>query len=358
MSRDASLLGTYILPGPATDPLPGIAQTQAAEKLGLGSVWISELQGPNKDAGAICGYMGALPTTRITVGASITHFGTRSPIVMASWGSTMQTLTGGRFVLGFGRSVAYRFRNWGVRVPTLAGMRDHADILRRLWRGERVSYDGPAGQYPNLFLGESIPGGALPDIAPPPLMLAAVGPQTLELAGATFDGVFLHGYLTTEAVARSRAIVRKAAENAGRDPDAVTIYHELVCAPDLSERDTELVVGARLTHYCSTPGYGEMLCEVNGWDPAPLDKLRDAVATAIRDNEAAGSPLGNRELYIGPSRVLPDEWKAGGAAMGTAAEVATRLHQYFEAGADRVRVHGVTPDRLEPTVRAFEAAGG
>jgi 5,10-methylenetetrahydromethanopterin reductase len=355
MGRDASVLGTYILPGPAVDPVPGLDQIRAAERIGLGSVWISELQGPNKDAGAICGYMGAL-TSRITLGTSITHFGTRHPMVMASWGATMQSLTGGRFVLGFGRSVAYRWVAYGIPVPNIPAMADHVDILRRLWRGETVSYDGPAGRYPSLNLGESIPGGGFPEIAPPPLMLAAVGPKTLELAGRSFDGVFLHGFLTTEATERSRAIVRDAAERAGRDPDSVAVYSELVCTPDFTDEEVELVVGARLTHYASTPNYGEMLCTANGWDPAPLDALRAAVATAIADNDAAGRPLSNRELYMVPSRQLPEHWKVDGAAMGTARDVANRLHDYLDRGADRVRVHGVTPDRLEPTVKAFESA--
>jgi 5,10-methylenetetrahydromethanopterin reductase len=355
VSRDAGVLGTYILPGPAVDPVPGIEQIRAAENMGLGSVWISELQGPNKDAGTMCGYMGAL-TQRITIGTSITHFGTRHPMVVASWGATMQALTGGRFVLGFGRSVAYRWSNYGVPVPNIPAMEDHVDILRRLWSGETVSYEGPAGRYPNLNLGESIPGGVFPEVTPPPLMLAAVGPKTLELAGRCFDGVFLHGFLTTEATEHSRSIVRDAAERAGRDPASVAVYTELVCTPDFSDEEVELVVGARLTHYASTPGYGEMLCTANDWDPAPLGVLREAVTKAIADNDAAGRPLSNRELYIAPSRVLPEYWKVDGAAMGTAQGVANRLHGYLDAGADRVRVHGVTPDRLEPTVKAFESA--
>ena len=78
------------------------------------------------------------------------------------------------------------------------------------------------------------------------MMLAAIGERTLELAGRAFDGVFLHPFLTTDGVARSRDIVHAAAKRAGREPDAVTIYHELVCAPDLSEHDTEFAGQVRL----------------------------------------------------------------------------------------------------------------
>src|SRR3546814_3653670 len=109
-------------------------------------------------------------------------------------------------------------------------MADHVGILRRLWAGETVSYSGPAGDYPEMQL-------AQPCESPPPVILGAVGPKTLALAGAHFDGVVLHPFLTTEGVERSVRIVRDAARAAGRDPEAVAIYATVeigrahVCTP-------------------------------------------------------------------------------------------------------------------------------
>jgi probable F420-dependent oxidoreductase len=349
-ARDASLLGAYVLPGPETKPLPGIGQTTEAERLGLGSVWLSELQGPVKDAGAILGYMGAA-TSKIGVGTSITHFGTRHPMVLASWGLTMQVMTGGRFLFGFGRSTPERWRNWGVTVPTIASMEGYAGILRRLWAHERFSYDGPAGRYPKLGFDD------FPDYAPPPLMLAAIGPKTLQLVGRSFDAVLLHPFLTPEAVARSRAIVHEAAEAAGRDPAAVKIYHQIVTAPDMSAAAIDKAVHARLAAYMSHPGFGEPILEVNGWDAAPLAPFRAAVAEAAKENDAAGSPLKGRDVLIKPSRLLPPEWLRDSAAIGTAAQCAARLHDFLDAGADEIIIHGVTPDGLEATVKAFVRAG-
>ena len=70
-------------------------------------------------------------------------------MVLASMGQTMQALTGGRFMLGFGRSAAWRWRAYGVPAPTNASLADSAGILRRLWAGQTVSYDGPAGSFPS-----------------------------------------------------------------------------------------------------------------------------------------------------------------------------------------------------------------
>jgi probable F420-dependent oxidoreductase len=344
--RDASVLGSYVLPGPTPDPRPVVGQTLAAEQLGMGAVWLSELQGPTKDAGAILGYL-AHATDHVGLGTSITHFGTRHPMVLASWGATMQTLTGGRFRFGFGRSVAGRWRTWGLPVPTTASMEDYATILRRLWNHETFSYDGPAGSFPRLgFEG-------MAEVDPPPLLLAAIGPKTLALVGRAFDGALLHPFLTPDAVARSRAVVRKAAEDAGRDPDSVTVYCQPVTAPDLTEDECRMVVGARATAYFSHPTFADPLIEMNGWDPAHLATIREAVRVATAENEAKGRPLQGRALLVEPSKTIPNEWLESSSAIGTPAECAKRLHEYLDAGADEIVVHGTTPDRLGPTVEAF-----
>src|SRR5271170_1303504 len=112
-NRDANVLGVYVMPGPATDTLAAEPETLEAERIGLGAVWFSELQGPMKDAGTVLGAL-AYATDRVRIGTSVSHIGTRHPMVQASWGATMQTLSGGRFELGFGRGTAYRWREYGI----------------------------------------------------------------------------------------------------------------------------------------------------------------------------------------------------------------------------------------------------
>jgi 5,10-methylenetetrahydromethanopterin reductase len=347
-ARSAAQLGAYILPGPAMDPQQIIPQTLAAEALGLGSVWLSELQGPFKDAGALCGYMGQM-TSRIGFGTSISHFGTRHPVVLASWGATMQVMSDNRFLFGFGRSVPRRWENWGIPPQTTELMCDMADIIRRLWRGETVSYTGPAGDFPSLSLGE------FPEFTPPPLMLAAVGPKTLELGGSHFDAVFLHPFLSPEGVTKSVALVRAGAERAGKDPASVTVYHELVTAPDMTEEQSNMALRARAAAYFGGGGgYGDTIIELNGWDVADLAPFRAAVRTAIDENEAAGSPLKGRAVLVEPSRLMPNYFFDEAAAFGTAAECARKIHEFFDAGADEIIIHGVTPDAMASTVAAFE----
>ncbi len=236
MAVMADVLHSYILPGRAADPRVGITQAHEGERLGLAGVFLSE-RWETKELGAV---MGALSqaTKRLKLVAGLTHFGTRHPLVQAGMGATMQMLSGGRFVLGFGRAVPPLFRKLGITVLNNAGMADHVAILRRLWGGDTVSYSGPAGDYPQMQL-------AQPCDNPPPVILGAVGPKTLALAGAHFDGLVLHPFLTAEGVARSVAIVREAARAAGRDPAAIVVYATVVTAPDTlsaAERATILPI--------------------------------------------------------------------------------------------------------------------
>jgi alkanesulfonate monooxygenase SsuD/methylene tetrahydromethanopterin reductase-like flavin-dependent oxidoreductase (luciferase family) len=111
-------LGVYVLPGRVTDPRPGIAQAISAERAGFGSVWVAE-RWDRKEIGVVCGALGQA-TSRIRVVAGMTHFGSRHPIVLAGLGTTMQTLTGGRFRLGIARSSPQQWANLGLEPPSNA----------------------------------------------------------------------------------------------------------------------------------------------------------------------------------------------------------------------------------------------
>jgi 5,10-methylenetetrahydromethanopterin reductase len=335
-------LGAYVLPGRVPDPGAAVGQARTAEHLGLAAVWLSERWG-TKDLGVLLGAIGQA-TERVRIGSGITHFGVRHPLTLASTAMTAQALTGGRFVLGVGRSVAATWKAVGLPAVTNAVLTDTADIVRRLCLGERVSYDGPAGTFPRMRLGD------LPDVPPPPIVLAAIGPRSLELAGRHFDGVLLHPFLTPEAVGRSAERVRKAAADAGRDPASVRVYATVVTAPDLTAEEEGAVVDARALTYFQIPGFGETLAAANGWDPAPLAVLRaHPMFGGIRG--AADHHYTRHQLVDVARELIPREWVAGSAAVGTAGECAARLGEYRAAGADEIALHGSTPELLGPMLQ-------
>jgi probable F420-dependent oxidoreductase len=341
-------LGCYVLPGAAADPREGLDQARAAEELGLGAVWIGERY-DSKDLPALASAIGQV-TGRVRIGAAITHPILRHPMVLASMGQTLQSLTGERFTLGLGRSASWRWKAYGVPSPTLRMLGDTADILRGLWDGRTVSYDGPLGTFPQLRLPVRL------DLAPPPLLLAAVGPKTVALAGRSYDGVILHPFLTPEGVRRSRNVLRESAEAAGRDPDSVRCVATVVVAPAVSPERERLAVQARAAGYLSVEGLGDAIVRANGWDEADLARYRAQPMLTELGGLPADKHLTRRQL-IDLCAGMPAHWLPSASAAGDVATVEARLAEYVAAGADELIMHGVVGGELAPLAARYRRVG-
>jgi probable F420-dependent oxidoreductase len=335
-------LSVYVLPGRVTDPLAGVAEAAAAEAAGFGTVYVSERL-DLKDAAVTCGALVA--TTRsINIGTAIIHQSTRHPLAIASMAATLQTISRGRFVLGMGRGLGALAPSLGTPPPTLDSLEHLVSVLRRLWAGERITEQGPAGNFRGLRFSDLLAGD------PPPVLLGTIGPKGLDLAGRAFDGVILHPFLTTDAVQRSADRVRRAAEQAGRDPSQLRIVSTLVAAPGLSPERENIAVHARAVSYFQVRGLGEMLVAANGWNPGILQHLRDHPTLAGKG--IADTSLGRHSL-VDAAEALPAEWMTSGAAIGTTAACVERAKQYRRHGADEILIHGALPTEAAPLATAW-----
>ncbi len=215
--------------------------------------------------------------------------------------------------------------------------------MRRLFRGEVIfGHDGPAGRYPVLHLDASFDE----DI---PLGFTAFGPNSLALAGRCFDMVVLHTFFTDETVERCVRTVRIAAEQAGRDPASVRIWSCYATIPDSLPEAVRLkkTVG-RLATYLQ--GYGDLMVETNGWDPAVLARFRaDAVVAGVGGAIDAKADTATLEHI---ATLLPAVWLEP-SATGTAQHCAARVLRQLDLGCDGVIMHGVTPRELAPVVTAY-----
>ena len=209
-------LGFYTLAGAPRSPADLLGEVRSGEELGLGSAFISERYNI-KEAATLSGAVGAVSTS-LGVATAATNHNTRHPLITASFATTMHRLTDGRFTLGLGRGIGPMFDAFGIPKITTAQVEDFVGILRRLFRGEVImGHAGPAGSYPVLHLDSSFDE----DI---PIGFTAFGPNSLALCGRVMDMVVLHTFFTDDTVERSVSIVRRAAEEAGRDPASVRIW--------------------------------------------------------------------------------------------------------------------------------------
>jgi probable F420-dependent oxidoreductase len=331
-------LGAYTLPGRVPDPRPAIGQAIVAERLGLRTLWLSERWG-TKDFGVLAGAISQV-TDSIKIASGITHFQSRHPAILASMAMTAQAMSDGRIVIGIGRSVDAMWKAVGLPPSTNASIVDSVEIFRRLCRGEKVKYDGPAGTYPSLRLTD------LPDQPVPPLVFAAIGPKGLAIAGRHFDGVLLHPFLTPEAVARSVRVVRDAEQEAGRPAGSVRIYATVVVACGLDPAEEMAVVGARAVTYYQIPNFGEQLARVNGWSVDDLAALR--AHPHLAGLRGAADSVRTREELTEVAESVPVDWIRSASAVGSAADCRRTFDRYRDAGADELVLHGSTPDQLGP----------
>jgi len=334
-------LGCYCLPGHTKNTADLIAEVRTAERLGLGSAWISE-RFDVKEAGVCIGAAGAV-TERIFVGTGATNVNTRHPVLTATFAASASRLTRGRFALGVARGVGIRSTMFGIANVTNAHLEDFVGLMKRLWRGERIGdYRGPLGELPYVYLGDWLEE----DI---PILFCGFGAKSLAFAGTVFDGVILHTFLSDEALARAVELVRRGAERAGRDPLSVKVWSVLATAHEPSDEQRLRYLVARMATYLQAPGYGELLVTANGWDTEVLDRFR--AHPLVAEMRGGIDTVATLEQLRQIAALIPEAWLP--AAVGSADQCAQRLVEQFRAGADGVIVHASQPGELAPVLEAY-----
>jgi probable F420-dependent oxidoreductase len=334
-------LGFYTLAGAPQTSRAMLDEIRQAEQLGLGTAFISE-RFNIKEAATLTGAAAAVSST-INIATAATNHTTRHPIVTAAWASTMHNISGGRFSLGIGRGIDLMFNAFGIPLATTASMESFAGLMRQLWRGETVfNYSDITGSYPVLRLDPSFDL----DI---PLTLTAFGPNTLELGGRCFDNVVLHTFFTDDTTSRAVSTVKRAAEQAGRDPSTVKVWSCFATIGDHIDPALRLkkTVG-RLATYLQA--YGDLMVRTNNWDPDVLKRFRqDDFVSSFQGAIDANASTQDLERI---SPLIPEQWLAA-SATGSPQNCVAAIRRQRELGCDGVILHGATPTELQPIIDAY-----
>jgi probable F420-dependent oxidoreductase len=158
----------------------------------------------------------AAATERIMLGHMVTNPGTREPSVVASAYATLQDISDGRMVMGIGRGDSAR-RYIGQQPVPVKRFEESLRMIKPFMNGEKVDWNDTEIEL----------AWVRPELPPIEMHVAGYGPKVLGIAGRVGDGVIIQ-LADPDIIQWTMSTARKAAEEAGRDPDALKC---IVCAP-------------------------------------------------------------------------------------------------------------------------------
>ncbi len=280
---------------PQFGPEAFLDAVRAAERAGLSEVWLWEdcfLQGGLTSVAA-----GLARTDELTIGLGLMPVPLRNVALAAMEIAAVERMFPGRLRLAVGHGVQSWMGQVGGRAQSpLTLMREYVVALRALLRGEQVT---TSGRYVNL---DRV---ALdwPPLAAPPVLVGAVGPKSLALAGEIADGVLLDADLTPAAV-REQIDVCLAARSAAGVTEGfdVVVYERCYRGPDAADRlaadarpggveaaiSDDPVAAARQVRALGDAGARTVVLMPSATEPAPVPYLRFVAQDVRRELDTLG----------------------------------------------------------------------
>lgn len=241
----------------------------------------------------------------LRLGTAIAPVFTRGPGLLAMTAAALADAAPGRFVLGIGASSPVVVGDWNA-VPfeePYARSRDVLDFLRRALAGETVD------EAYETFTVRRFRLERAPAVAPP-ILLAALRPKMLRLAGAKADGVILNWLAASD--------VDKCLTAVGDRPDGFEVAARIFVCPT-EDAEAARAAGRRMvTAYLTVPAYAAF----HRWlgNAAELEPVWTAWAAGDRRGALAAVPdaLVDRIILHGaPADVLAQVREYVDAGVGT-----------------------------------------
>ena len=275
-----------------------VADAEAAEAAGYSSIWVPQI--PNDFDALTAITLMAGGTSRIELGTAVTVIQTRHPVAMAQQALSTQAVCEGRLALGMGPSHHWVVEDMlGLRYEKPARLvRDYVEVLNRAFAGPGpVDVENDSFRIHNPL--------DITDLAAPPILLAALAPVMLRIAGESASGTIL--WMADERAIGDHVAPRitKAAADAGRPPPRVVAGVPVaLCAKgevDAAREKANKVLG----HAEFSPNYERLLEQGDATDVGDLLAAGDEAAVAARlrsFRDAGATDLSIRVLPMGPDR--------------------------------------------------------
>lgn len=273
-----------------------VLRAEMAERMGFRSVWTTQMPDARDASLVLAAYANA--TQRVTLGTGVLPIYTRHPTAMAQMAATLDELSGGRFILGIGISHKVTVESmWGLRIDKpVDAMRDYLTIVRTSLRDGSCSFEGT-----HFTARWSHSAPRRPDL---PIMISALNPRMLDLAGEMADGVVL--YMCTPTYVRDHIIPAIAAgrRKVGKTMEGFEIVAAVPVCLTSDRAAGQNVFRQTVARYANLPYYRKMMdasglkseLEAGEVSEATLDLLagigdEEQVRSAVRRYQEAGVTL-------------------------------------------------------------------
>jgi F420-dependent oxidoreductase-like protein len=339
--------------GPQTDE--AIDVVLAAERAGYDSVWAAESYG--SDAVSVLAYL-AGRTETIQLGAAIFQVPARAPAAAAMAGATIDALSGGRFIFGFGPSGPQVSEGWyGIPYEKPWGRtREYVEIVKQIVAREgRLEYEGKHYTLP-LTEGEGVTGQGKalklnfhPVRSEIPIFLGAIGRKSVELAAEIADGWIPIFFSVDEWESAWGEHIEAGLAKGGRAREEFEVSPSVQVAIDGDLETARNVVKAGLLLYLGGMGSKKTNFYVDLTHRFGFGEAADEVQSLYLDGK-------RDEAY----QAIPDELVDATSMIGTEDEVAARVRRFAEAGVARLivsPVHGAPEERLHTLERLADMVG-
>ncbi len=254
-----------------------------ADKAGYASLWsfqrllVPEGSGMDPVYQSVLDPMAALAfaaavTSRVRLGVAVINAPFVSPIYLAKQAASLDILSAGRHDLGIGLGwMPEEFASTGASMERRgARMQEYVQVLKTAWGAQPTEFSGEFYSIPRGLIapGPVQPGG-------PPILLGGTAPRALRRIGQIADGWVTSSRADLSRIHESIAIVREAAETAGRDAAALRIICRGVVrsGEPVNGPDGRLLLSGSMSQlrgdlaWLEDNGVTEVFYDLN-WDPA------------------------------------------------------------------------------------------
>ena len=309
-----------------------VSEIEETEALGYDQIWISN-EKFFRDMYVVASVV-AERTRRIKIGTFVADPYTHHPALTAMSLATLDDVSRGRAILGIGAG--------GTGLPVIGiqrakpavAIKEAVQVIRQLWRGETVNFEGEVIKCQNGRLN-------IPAQRAIPVIVATRGDKILQVGGEVADGVMISTYAEPVGIRHALSMVEKGARRAGRSLKDLMIISRVDACISTNRREAIDAV---------KPMVGVFL-----WTSYPDRSFVHQVELNVPEELEELIAKRDYNLMAPNAHLIPDEFVDKLCWAGTAEEVACRVAEVVKLGISNITFlpHAPAGGTVRETVRAF-----